>query len=67
MCFVRLGGDAYVAVLPEMQKGVEEGRAGHGSMRCLSTTIRMPIAVKKAVLDVERHGSGPFVQYSHAS
>lgn len=47
--FVRLGGDAYVAVLPEMQKGVEEAARARLDALLVDNDPN-PIAVKKAVL-----------------
>ena len=47
--FVRLGGDAYIAVLPELQKGIEEG-ARKQLDQLLIDNDPNPIPVKKAVL-----------------
>src|SRR3954469_4855716 len=47
--FVRLGGDAYVAVLPELQKGVEEAARAQLDALLIDSDPN-PIPVKKAVL-----------------
>jgi len=47
--FVRLGGDAYVAVLPELQKGVEEAARAQLDALLIDNDPN-PIPVKKAVL-----------------
>jgi nucleotide-binding universal stress UspA family protein len=47
--YVRLGGDAYVAVLPDLQKGVEEA-AQKQLDALLIDNDPSPITVKKAVL-----------------
>ena len=47
--FVRLGGDAYVAVLPEMQQGIEEAARTHLDALLVDNDPH-PIRVKKAVL-----------------
>jgi nucleotide-binding universal stress UspA family protein len=47
--FVRLGGDAYVAVLPELQKDVEQ--AAHRQLdELLIDNDPKPITIKKAVI-----------------